>query len=105
MTRAAALHDPRFQPVRPQELSSIEFEISVLTPIKRCTNIDDIVIGRDGLIITKGWSKGLLLPQVATEYGWDRETFLEHTCIKAGLPSEAWKDKDTVIEMFSAEVF
>ena len=105
MTRAAALKDPRFPAVRPEELSSIEYEISVLTPIRTCEDIKDIVIGRDGLIITKGWRKGLLLPQVATEYGWGCEQFLEHTCIKAGLPPDTWKDEDTIIEMFSAQIF
>ena len=104
MTRAAALQDPRFPPVKPEELESIEFDISVLTPIREITNLDEIVVGRDGLIITKGWNRGLLLPQVATDYGWNRETFLEQTCVKAGLPREAWKDKDTTIEFFSAEV-
>ena len=87
------------------ELPDIDFEISVLTPVKRIKNIEEIVVGRDGIIITRGWNKGLLLPQVATEYGWDRITFLEQTCNKAGLPRDAWKDKNTVIEMFSAEVF
>lgn len=104
MTRAAALQDPRFPPVKPDELPSIDFEISVLTPIREITGLDEIVIGRDGLIITKGWNRGLLLPQVATDYGWDRETFLDQTCVKAGLPRGAWKDDDTTIEFFSAEV-
>jgi AMMECR1 domain-containing protein len=58
-----------------------------------------------GLIITRGYSRGLLLPQVATDYGWDRTTFLEQTCRKASLPTDAWKDKNTLIEVFSAEVF
>ncbi|HUT62428.1 MAG TPA: AmmeMemoRadiSam system protein A, partial [Anaerolineae bacterium] len=105
MAMAAALQDPRFPRVESTELSDIDFEISVLTPIRRIKNIEEIVVGRDGIIITRGWNKGLLLPQVATEYGWDRITFLEHTCNKAGLPKDAWKDKNTVIEMFSAEVF
>ncbi|MFC1511663.1 AmmeMemoRadiSam system protein B [Candidatus Latescibacterota bacterium] len=105
MTRAAALEDPRFPPVSPRELPAIEYEISVLTPIRRVENLDNVVIGRDGLIITKGRNRGLLLPQVATEYGWDRTTFLEQTCVKAGLPRDAWKDGDTLIEMFSAQVF
>ena len=105
MARAAALEDPRFPNVDPGELESIEFEISVLTPIRKIDNIEEIVVGRDGIIISKGWNRGLLLPQVATEYGWDRITFLEHTCNKAGLSKDAWKDDDTTIEMFSAEVF
>lgn len=105
MTRAAALKDPRFSPVRPEELPEIEFEISVLTPIRRVKDTREIVVGRDGIIITRGYNRGLLLPQVATEYGWDLETFLEQTCRKAGLPRDAWKDPDTVIEAFSAEIF
>ncbi|MFC1539530.1 AmmeMemoRadiSam system protein B [Candidatus Latescibacterota bacterium] len=105
MTMAAALQDPRFPKVSPAELKDIDFEISVLTPIRRIKDIEEIVVGRDGIIITQKWNRGLLLPQVATDYGWDRITFLEHTCNKAGLPKDAWKDKDTIIEIFSAEVF
>ncbi len=105
MARAAALEDPRFPNVKPGELDDIEFEISVLTPIRKIDDIEEIVVGRDGIIISNGWNRGLLLPQVATEYGWDRITFLEHTCNKAALPKDAWKDDDTTIEMFSAEVF
>ncbi|MCE5252194.1 AmmeMemoRadiSam system protein B [bacterium] len=105
MAKAAALEDPRFPPVKPDELPRIEFEISVLTPIRKITDINEIQVGRDGIIISRGYNRGLLLPQVATEYGWDRKTFLEHTCLKAGLPKDAWKESGTVIEMFSAEVF
>ncbi|MFA6471995.1 MAG: AmmeMemoRadiSam system protein B [Candidatus Latescibacterota bacterium] len=105
MTKAAALDDPRFNRVDASELPDITFEISVLTPIRILSDINDIVIGRDGLIITRGYNHGLLLPQVASEYGWDRTTFLEQTCRKASLPTDAWKDKNTKIEVFSAEVF
>ena len=105
MARAAALEDPRFKPVTPGELKDIEFEISVLTPIEKVENLDDIVIGRDGLIITRGYHRGLLLPQVATEYNWDRDTFLSQTCVKAGLPRDAWTREGTVVEKFSAMVF
>ena len=87
------------------ELDDIDIEISVLTPTQRITDVNEIEVGKHGIIISKGRYKGLLLPQVATEYGWDRETFLEHTCRKAMLPPGAWKDKDTVIEIFSAEIF
>lgn len=104
MTRAAALEDPRFSPVKPPELKDIEFEISVLTPIREIKDVSEIVVGRDGIIITRGYSRGLLLPQVATEYGWDRDTFLEQTCYKAGLPGDAWKQSGTKIEIFSAEI-
>ncbi|MFC1650086.1 AmmeMemoRadiSam system protein A [Candidatus Latescibacterota bacterium] len=104
MAMAAALEDPRFPNVNAAELKDIDFEISVLTPIRKITDIEEIVVGRDGIIITQKWNRGLLLPQVATDYGWDRVTFLEHTCNKAGLPKDAWKDEDTIIEMFSAEI-
>jgi len=104
MTRAAALEDPRFTRVLPDELPDIEYEISVLTPIREIDDIGEIVVGRDGIIITKGMYRGLLLPQVASEYGWDRVTFLEQTCRKAGLPKDAWKDDETKIEIFSVEI-
>ncbi len=105
MAQAAALEDPRFPLVTEKELPDLEIEISVLTPLERIKDFDDIVIGRDGLYIIKGLYRGLLLPQVATEYGWTVEEFLEQTCRKAGLPSNAYKEKDTKIYKFSAEVF
>jgi AmmeMemoRadiSam system protein A len=101
----AAFRDPRFHPVGAGELEQLRIEISVMGPIERVTNIEEIQVGRDGLIISRGHTAGLLLPQVATEYGWDRETFLRQTCVKAGLPHEAWRLPDTKIEKFSAEVF
>jgi AmmeMemoRadiSam system protein A len=102
---SAAFHDPRFPPLSPGELEHLELEISVMGPIERVTNIEDIVVGRDGLIISRGAYAGLLLPQVATDYGWDRQTFLEQTCRKAGLPPDAWRAQDCRIEKFSALVF
>jgi len=105
MAEAAAFHDPRFEPLQENELDDLEIEISVLTPMKEISNTDEIEVGRHGLMITKGYASGLLLPQVATEYEWDRETFLEHTCTKAGLHTSAWKDKDTKIYLFTADVF
>jgi len=101
----AALRDPRFHPLTKEELGRIELEISVMGPIERVTDLADIVAGRDGLIIRRGGHAGLLLPQVATDYGWDRLTFLAQTCRKAGLPMDAWQDPKTQIERFSAEVF
>jgi uncharacterized protein (TIGR00296 family) len=83
----------------------VNIEISVMSPIVPVASVDEIEVGRDGLIITRGSRAGLLLPQVATEHGWDRDTFLRHTCIKAGLPPEAWRDGLCRIERFSAEVF
>ena len=102
---SAAFRDPRFEPVEADELPNLELEISVMGPIERVTDVKDIEVGRDGLIISRGRYAGLLLPQVATEYGWDRETFLAQTCYKAGLPVDAWRDPETRIEKFSAEVF
>jgi AmmeMemoRadiSam system protein B/AmmeMemoRadiSam system protein A len=105
MAEAAAFRDPRFNPVKEKELSELEIEISVLTPLKKVLDINEIEVGKHGIYIKKGWFSGLLLPQVATEYGWDRQTFLEHTCQKAGLPSSAWREKDTEIYIFSADIF
>ncbi len=99
-----ACRDPRFPPLDASELPNIRIEVSVLTkpkPIKP----EKIKVGGDGLIIKRGFYSGLLLPQVATEYGWDREEFLSHTCVKAGLHSDAWKEKGTEILAFQAEVF
>jgi len=101
----SALHDPRFAAVRYEELDDIEIEISVMTPFEEVKNLDDIKVGRDGLMIRKGFNSGLLLPQVPIEYGWDRKTFLENLCYKAGLYKDAYKEPDAVIYKFSAEVF
>jgi len=105
MAQSSAFRDPRFAPLRKEEFSDIDLEISVLSPIEPVRDIADITVGRDGLIISRGMNSGLLLPQVATEYGWDLETFLQHTCFKAGLPGDAWKNEGTKIEKFSAQVF
>jgi AmmeMemoRadiSam system protein A len=105
MAEEAAFRDPRFSPVKEKEVSDLEIEISVLTPLKKITDVNEIQIGKHGIYIVKGGWSGLLLPQVATDYGWDRQTFLEHTCQKAGLPPNAWKDKDTEIYIFSADIF
>ncbi len=105
MARAAALEDPRFPAVTEKELPDLEIEISILTPLEKVKDFNDIVIGRDGLVISKGYARGLLLPQVAAEYGWTVEQFLEETCHKAGLPADAYKSKDAEIHKFSAEVF
>lgn len=105
MARAAAFDDPRFPPLAPSELDEITLEISVLTPLREIRDAEEVEVGRHGLYIVKGGRAGLLLPQVALEQHWDRTTFLEETCRKAGLSGEAWKDRDTVIYVFSAEVF
>ncbi len=103
----AALHDPRFMPIQPEELPELQIEISVLTVPKPLENKDlsQIKIGRDGLIVRNDGFQGLLLPQVATDFGWDRLQFVRQTCRKAGLPLDAWKDPKTEILTFSAEVF
>jgi AmmeMemoRadiSam system protein A len=105
MAVAAALHDPRFPSLKPDEIRDLTFEISVLSPLKRIKDIDEIEVGKHGLYIIRGYNSGLLLPQVAGEYEWDRETFLKETCSKAGLPTQAWTDDETEIYIFSADYF
>lgn len=100
---SAALQDPRFPPVRTEELSRVEVEISVLTP-PRPIEPKSIKVGVHGLIVKKGNRAGLLLPQVAIEYHWDAPTFLQQTCVKAGLPVDAWREKAEVLS-FEAQVF
>jgi AmmeMemoRadiSam system protein A len=102
---SAAFRDPRFLPVQPDELPHLGIEISVMGPLEPVRSPDEIVVGRDGLVVRRGRYAGLLLPQVAIEYGWERETFLAQTCVKAGLPPAAWRSQDTQIERFAAEVF
>jgi len=102
---AAATEDGRFDPVTEGELPVITIEISVLTPFRLVTDVSEIEVGRHGLMISRSYRRGLLLPQVPGEYGWDREAFLAHTCRKAGLPHDAWRDPSTRIESFEAEVF
>lgn len=103
-TLSSAFSDPRFPPLKREELESIEIEISVLGPLKKALP-DEVIPGKHGIYIKRGPNRGLLLPQVATEYGWDRETFLQHSCLKAGLPSNCYLDPDTEIYIFEAEVF
>jgi len=105
MVQAAAFHDPRFPALKPDELKELTFEISVLSPLQRVKDISEITVGMHGLYIVCGSNSGLLLPQVASEYGWDRETFLKETCGKASLHSQAWRDKETEIYIFSADYF
>lgn len=105
MAVQAALHDPRFPPVHAGEVQDIEIEISVLSPLVPVMDIAEIEVGRDGLVISLGRASGLLLPQVASERNWDRETFLDQTCVKAGLPAGSWRREDVTILRFTAEVF
>ena len=103
MATAAALDDPRFAPVRPEELELLQIEISVLSPTREVSP-DEVVVGRDGLLITHNGRRGLLLPQVPVQWKWNREMFLAQTCMKAGLPPDQWL-RGATIEAFTAEVF
>jgi uncharacterized protein len=102
---SAATEDTRFLPLTQGELDEAEIEISVLTPFRRIKDIAEIEVGRHGLLLVQGAHRGLLLPQVATQYNWNRETFLMQTCRKAGLPGSAWKDPTVAINVFEAQVF
>ena len=101
----AAFHDPRFNPLQKTELDGLALEISALTPFEEINDPSTIEVGKHGLLIRKGYYRGLLLPQVPLEHGWDRVTFLNQTCRKAGLPNGAWKEKGTELFRFSAQVF
>jgi AmmeMemoRadiSam system protein A len=105
MAIAAAFQDPRFPGLTESEFNDIDIEISVMSPLERIADLKKIEVGKHGIIIKRGFNSGLLLPQVATEQGWERDTFLEHTCYKAGLPGDCWKKPDTEITVFTAEVF
>ncbi|MEN2998226.1 MAG: AmmeMemoRadiSam system protein A [Brevinematia bacterium] len=102
---SSATRDPRFDPLSPEELSEIEIEVSILSEPRKIDSISEIEVGKHGLIVRRGHHQGLLLPQVATEHNWDRITFLQHTCIKAGLHPMEYKKEDTEIYVFTAEVF
>jgi len=108
---ASATEDPRFPSVNAQELEEITFEVTVLTP-PEVIHVSDtkeypsqIKVGRDGLIVKRGFNSGLLLPQVPIEYRWTEEEFLSHTCEKAGMPKDCWRDKETQVQKFEGVVF
>lgn len=101
--QSAAFDDPRFPPVTPEEAPHLIVEISVLSPL-RAIRPEEVVTGVHGLIVTKGGRRGLLLPQVPLEWNWNRETFLSQTCLKAGLPPDAWM-QDVDLQSFTADVF
>jgi AmmeMemoRadiSam system protein A len=105
MTRAAAVRDPRFPPLTPEELPHVRISLSVLSPSVGIHDPLEIKVGTHGLCVRRGNASGVLLPQVAAERGWDRVRFLDETCRKAGLPSDAWQRPDTHVEVFAAEVF
>ena len=108
---AAATEDPRFPPVKSEELKSIKFEVTILTPPETIfvdkpeEYLSKIKVGRDGLIVRNGFNSGLLLPQVPVEYSWNEKEFLEYTCEKAGLPKDYWKKPNTEIQKFEGIVF
>jgi uncharacterized protein len=102
--RAAALDDSRFEPVGLAELSEIEIEVSVLSALEDVA-LEAIEVGRHGLVVSQGRQRGVLLPQVANQFNWGAQRFLEETCVKAGLDRDAWKDPATRVQAFTAEVF
>ncbi|HBC74076.1 MAG TPA: AMMECR1 domain-containing protein [Candidatus Wallbacteria bacterium] len=104
MAQSASTRDSRFDPVTPDELGDIDIELSVLSPLEKLTDFSKIVIGRHGLVVRQGYYSGLLLPQVAVEWKMDAQTFLEQTCQKAGLPSDAYK-RGAEVYYYSAQVF
>lgn len=101
--KAAAFEDPRFPPLTAAELANLKVELSVLSPLTPIRP-EDVIVGKHGLVVTDGIRRGLLLPQVPVEWDWDRETFLAQTCLKAGLPPDAWKH-GAQLQAFTAEVF
>lgn len=105
MAEAAAFGDPRFPPLTRREFDRITIEISILGPLEPCPDPAQVVVGRHGLLVRRGARSGLLLPQVPVEWGWDRETFLDHTCRKAGLEPGCWRDPSVTLHWFEAEVF
>lgn len=102
---AAASQDPRFPPVTASEIAALRVSLSVLAPARPLEAPEALRAGVDGLLVTRGWHRGALLPKVAVEHGWDARTFLKHACLKAGLPADAWEDPETRVEAFEAEEF
>ena len=105
MAASAATEDPRFAPLDAGELDELDVHVSALGPRRRMRDASELVLGRDGVVIQRGWHRGALLPRVAVEEGWDAHTFLQRTCLKAGLPPDAWQDVSAQVDLFSAEEF
>lgn len=103
MAISAATRDPRFYPMKQIDIADYQVEISILSPLLRIDSVEEINVGEHGLYIEKGMARGVLLPQVATEHGWDREAFLKQTCLKAGLRPDDWRD-GAEISIFGAEI-
>ncbi|HUL60936.1 MAG TPA: AmmeMemoRadiSam system protein A [Anaeromyxobacteraceae bacterium] len=105
MAVAAATEDPRFTPLRADEMGALRIGVSALGIPHLLEDRSALAVGTHGLVVRRGWNRGALLPRVAVEHGWDGEAFLKHACLKAGLPARAWLEPDTVIEVFEAEEF
>lgn len=105
VARKAAFEDPRFPPVQPEELRGISIEISLMSPLQVLKDPEAVEVGKHGLVIEAEGRRGLLLPHVATEHGWDREAFLNHTALKAGLPADHWRSPEAMIFSFTTETF
>ncbi len=105
MAMAACSQDPRFPAVREEELPALSYEVTVLTPLQKVEDLESIVVGRDGLMMERGYNRGLLLPQVPVEWNWNREEFLSHTAMKAGLSPDAWRDGSVTVYSFQGLVF
>jgi AmmeMemoRadiSam system protein A len=105
VAKKAAFEDPRFVPLTRDELDAVDIEISVLSPLWLIKDISEIEVGKHGLVVDAGYTRGLLLPQVPLEYGWDRQQFLAHTSLKAGLMPDAWKQPHVKLFVFTSDVF
>jgi len=105
MAVSAAFDDPRFAPLRPDEVGGLRIAVSALLPALRLEDRSALQVGEHGLLVRRGWNRGALLPKVAVEHGWDGPAFLKHAGLKAGLPPAAADDPETVIEVFGAEEF
>lgn len=101
----ASSEDPRFASVHLSEMGSLFIEVSLLSPLSPCGDTHTIEVGRHGLVVEKEWHRGLLLPEVAVEAGWDAEGFLDHCCVKAGLSKKDWKEPETRVFIFESEHF
>ncbi len=105
LARESAFNDPRFQPLREEEMKDLRIEISLLSVPERIDSPQEIVVGRDGVLLSRGYHQAVFLPQVAAEQGWDREMMLDYLALKAGLPVHAWRDSGCNFEVFQAEIF
>jgi len=105
MAVKAGFHDPRFPPLSKEELNAVNIEISVMTPLRKIQNVSEVSVGEHGIYIKRGYDSGLLLPQVAVDWGYDRNKFLSSTCMKAGMGPDCYNDPETEIYIFSAEIF